>query len=363
MKKLSLIPMLTLLATMIFVVRCGSDDPAPLVKITGKVIYNNAAGQPSNAVGAVVYLAKSATATTNFDQSTIADANGSYSFSNLSAGTYFVNAKYDTDNKNVTARLNGLLFTGAGSIVVVENSDVTQDVTLVSSGQSGAGIETLAANYTWTGTTFANTGAWTFDASHSPVNFEFPYRGNEADFSGSFSQINKFVVNFDPANPTAGSIVAEVDLASVNTRTPGGRDNRTTVADNPLFSPLTDFTELGCIMGTFGITADNATPTDAVPQKITQNADRYAKFTSTSIATYGDGYIAKGNMIFHGITFPMSLWFKVVPSWLDTSNNRKYSGFEGKFLMNAKNDFAITSSSVNDAIIKIHISIVLYKQP
>lgn len=362
MKKLSLIPILTLLATMIFVVRCGSDDPAPLVKITGKVIYNNAAGQTSNAVGAVVYLAKSATATTNFDQSTIADADGSYSFSNLSAGTYFVNANFNTDNKNVNAKLTGLFFTGEGSIVVVENTDVTQDVTLVSAGQSGAGIEALAVNYAWTGSTFANTGAWTYDATHSPVNFEFPYRANEADFTGAFSQLNKIVVNFDPANLAGSSIDVVVDLASVNTRAPGGRDNRTTVADNPLFSPDTDFTELGCIMGTFGITADNATPTDATPQKITSNAGRYATFKSTSISKLGDGYVAKGNITFHGVTLPIDLWFKAEPSWLDTSNNRKYSGFEGRFLMNAKNDFAINSSSVNDAVIRIQISIVLYKQ-
>ena len=363
MKTVKLIPILTLLFSMIFVVRCSDDAPAPLVKISGKVTFTNAVGQTANAAGAVVYLAKSAVATTTYDQTAIADATGAYSFSNLSADNYYVNATYKTDNKNLTARLDGMSFTtAAGAIVAVSNVDVSQDLILVSIGQSGSTIEALVSNYAWTGSAFANTGAWAFDAAHSPLQFEFPYRGNEADFSGGFSQINKFVVNFDPTNLASSTINVEVDLASINTRTPGGRDNRSTVADNPSFNPLTQFTELGCIAGTFGITADNAVPSEAAPQAITIDTDRYAKFASTSIAKYGDGYVAKGNLIFRGFTVPIELTFKVVPAWLDASNNRKYSGFEGKFTMAPKKDFGITSTSVNDAILKIQASIVLYKQ-
>ena len=363
MKTVKLIPILTLLFTMIFVVRCSDDAPAPLVKISGKVTFTNAVGQTANAAGAVVYLAKSAVATTTYDQTAIADATGAYSFSNLSADSYYVNATYKTDNKNLTARLEGMSFTTtAGAIVAVSNVDVTQDLTLVSIGQSGSTIEALVSNYTWTGSAFANTGAWIFDAVHSSLQFEFPFRGTQGDFSGGFSQINKFVVSFDPANLASSTINVEVDLASINTRTPGGRDNRTTVADTPSFNPLTQFTELGCIAGTFGITANNAAPTDAVPQAITVDTDRYAKFASTSIAKYGDGYVAKGNLIFNGFTVPIELSFKAIPAWLDASNNRKYSGFEGKFLMAAKKDFGITSSNVADAILKIQTGIVLYKQ-
>jgi polyisoprenoid-binding protein YceI len=364
MKTVKLIPILTLLFTLLFVIECTKkDDPIPLVKISGKVTYTNPSGQAANAVGAIVYLAKGATATTTYEQTTIADANGAYSFSNLTTGSYYLNSTFYTANKNVTARLDGVNFTTAsGAIVAITNVDAVQDLALVSVGQSGTAIEALAANYAWTGSAYANTGAWTFDAAHSPITFEFPYRANEAEFSGSFSQVNKFLVNFDPANLATSTIDVEVDLASINTRTPGGRDNRTTVADNPTFSPLTSFTELGCIAGTFGITADNATPTDAAPQPITADADRYAKFTSTSIAKYGDGYVAKGNLIFHGFTVPIELMFKAVPAWLDASNNRKYSGFEGKFVMKAKTDFGITSSSLNDAVLKIQVSVVMYKQ-
>ncbi len=364
--RLILIPFLTLLIATMFVVSCTKDEeaPAPLVKITGKITYKDPAGSTANAAGAVVYMAKSSAPTTTYDKSTIADASGNYFFDGLAAGSYFVNAVYKTDNKNVTSRLDGLTFTTeAGAVVIVAAVDVTQDMTLVSIGQSGATIEALAANYAWNGTTaFANTGAWIYDAVHSTLSFEFPYRGNEADFVGTISQVSKFVVNFDPANLAASTIDVEVDLASINTRAPGGRDNRTTVADTPLFSPLTQFTELGCIMGTFGITADNAVPTEAAPQKITVDTDRYAQFKSTSIAKYGDGYVAKGNLKFNGFTFPIDLWFKAVPSWLDPSNSRKYSGFEGRFLMAVKKDFGIISGNINDAVVKNQIGIVLYKQ-
>ncbi|MEK6781063.1 MAG: YceI family protein [Bacteroidota bacterium] len=371
---------LILFFTMIFMVQCSDDpapapvEPAPLVKISGKVTFTNEAGTAANAAGAIVYLAKGATATTNFDQTTIANANGDYEFVNLDTGSYYLNATFYTANKNVTGRLDGLNFTTEAGAVVAAAADVTQNLTLVSVGQSGSTLEVLGANYAWDpnalaadGVTpapkFVNTGTWTYDATHSPIAFEFSYRANEADFIGAFPQLSKFNVNFDPANLSTSTIDVEVDVASINTRAPGGRDNTTTVAINPSFNPASLFTKLGCIMGTFGITADGGgTPTEAAPLLITEDPDRYAQFTSTSIAKFGDGYVAKGNLVFHGFTVPIDLWFKAVPAWLDASNNRKYSGFEGKFLMDAKNDFGITSTSVNDAIIRIQISIVLYKQ-
>jgi polyisoprenoid-binding protein YceI len=371
MKTIRLIPTLTLLIAMLFVVSC-SEDEKPLVKLTGKITFTDPTGASANAAGAVVYLATGSVATTTYEQSTIADANGMFTFSNLAPNSYYINSVYQTDNKNKTARLDGLTFTTAeGAVVTVGESDVTQDLALVSIGQSGATFEALAVNYSYSATAtapagvatpgnYVNTGAWTYDGTHSPIAFEFPYRGQEADFFGAFSQLSKFVVNFDAANLATSTIDVEIDVASINTRNAGGRDPRTTVADNPPFNPTTLFTEYGCIFGTFGIAAAT-TPTDAVPQTIS-DTDRYAQFKSTSIVKYGDGYIAKGNVVFHGFTVPVDLMFKQSAVWLDTSNNRKYSGFEGKFTMAAKKDYGITSSSVNDALIKIQISIVVYKQ-
>jgi len=361
MKTVKLIPIFTLLFVLVFAIRCSDDSsstPTPLFGISGKVTYPDAAGAAVAAPGAVVTLSGSSP---SVSMEALADESGNYSFSNLESGTYSVSAIFDTDNKNASGRLDGLRFSIEPVEVTLGTTAATQNLALVSPGQSETGVVALDANYAWDGAAYANTGTWTYDAAHSPVAFEFAYRGEEADFIGAFPQLHKFVVNFNPANLAASNIDVIVDLASINTRAAGGRDNSTTVNVNPSFAPNTLFTKLGCIMGTFGITAEGGTPSEATPFPITDEATRYAKFTSTSIAVYGDGYLAKGNLIFHGFTVPINLTFKAVPTWLDASNSRTYSGFEGKFLMNAKGDFGINSSSVNDAILNIQISVVMYK--
>ncbi len=358
MKTLKFLYPLSLLLVALFVISCTKDStPPPLVAVTGTVTYSNAAGTSANAPGAVVIMTNT---TTSAVVTAVADKNGAYTFANASNASYTLTASWFTDNKNNVARMDGLTFkTLEPAAVTVAGANVTKDLSLTSAGQTG--IPALDAKYSWTGTAYANTGAWTFDSPHSPVNFEFPYRNNDADFSGSFSQISKAIINFNPNNLAASSFDMEVDVASINTRVPGGRDNLTTVSDNPVWSPTTLFTKFGCIMGSFGITADGGTPSTSAPQLITTNPKRYSQFKSTSVAKLGDGFVAKGNFTFNGITKPVEIWFKVLPSWLDTSNNRTYSGFEGRFFMNLKSDFAITNSSVNDATIKIQISVVMYK--
>ena len=357
MKKTKLVSLITLLFTFLFFTKC-SEDAVIYSALTGKVTYTNASGTAANANGAVVTLENS---TAGKSITSVANSTGDYAFENLKAGSYKLSATFYTENKNAAGRLDGLTFATETAIdVAMPSANFTKDLTLVSIGQAGA-FEALSAAYSWNGAAYANTGAWTFDNVHSPILFEFSYRGNEADFSGSFGQVSKYNVSVDPANLSTASIEVEVDLASVNTRTPGGRDNRTTVADNPTFSPASLFTELGCIAGTFGITADSIA-TEAKPKQITLDVDRYAKFTSTSVSKLGDGFVAKGDLTFHGVTKATEVWFKLVAPWTDSSNNRKYSGFESKFLMKAKSDFGITSCSVNDAEIRIYMSTVLYKQ-
>lgn len=360
MKTTRTILLLVFISGLLFTVGCGDDEttPDPLVAVKGKVTFTNAANAVTNAPGAVVYFTNTATTKSS---SAITSASGDFEFVNVMPGAYTLTASYFTDNKNVTARFDGLTFATATPVgVTVASTDVTQDLALVSTGQSG--IETLATNYAWTGSAYASTGAWTYDATHTVVNFELPYRQNVAsDFNGVFSQLSKVNINFDPNNLGASTFDIEVDVASFNTRSAGGRDPRTTVDDTPLFSPNTLFKELGCVMGTFGIAADGGTPSNDVPLPMTTTR-RYAKFVSTSVVKLGDGYVAKGNITFLGVTKPTDIWFKAVPAWTDPSNNRRYSGFEGRFLMNAKADYAVTSSSVNDAAVKIQISMVVYKQ-
>ncbi len=360
MKTTRIILLLVFVSGLLFTVGCGDDEatPDPLVAVKGKVTYSNANGVATNAPGAVVYLTNTAT---TVRISSISNASGDYEFMNVSPGAYTLTASYFSDNKNTAARFDGLNFATADPVsVTVASTDVTQDLALASTGQTG--IETLAANYSWNGSAYVQAGSWTYDVTHSPVNFELPYRQNvAADFNGTFSQLSKVVINFDPNNLATANIDVEIDVASFNTRSAGGRDPRTTIDDTPPFNPNTLFKELGCVMGTFGIAADGGTPSDANPLPITTTR-RYAQFKSTSVVKMGDGYVAKGNLTFLGVTKATDIWFKVVAPWTDPSNNRRYSGFEGRFMMNAKADFAVNSSSVNDAKVKVQISMVLYKQ-
>lgn len=362
MKTLRLVSLITLVFTFLTVVRCSDSksDPAPLGTLSGTAIYPNSSGTNVAAPGANVTLVGTSQVLV-----AVTDATGKYTFPNLAAGNYTLHSSFYTQPTNTGGRLDGLNFATAADVAVTMGSaNITQDLEMVTVGQTGADFDVLDINYAWTGTAYANTGAFLHDATHSPINFEFAYRGKEADFTGTFSQLNLVDINFDVANPATSSINVSIDVASFDTRSPGGRDPRTTVADTPLFSPLTQFTEYGCIINTvFGIaTDDGIAPTDGAPKTITTDTDRYATFVSTSIAKLGDGYVAKGNLVFHGFTVPIEMWFKQVAAWTDPSNNRRYSGFEGKFLMDAKNKWGITSSSLNDAIVKIQISLVCYKQ-
>ncbi|MBL7851108.1 MAG: YceI family protein [Cyclobacteriaceae bacterium] len=364
MKALRIVSLLTLVFVFLSVVRCSDSksDPVTLGTLSGTAFYPNSAGTNVAAPGAYITLLSGASTV----QVVVADATGKFTFPELAAGEYALSGTYYAKPSHTGGRLDGLNFSTASDVTVTMTSaDQAVDLNLVTVGQAGADLDIIDINYAWNGTSaFANTGAWTYDATHSPINFEFAYRGKEADFTGTFSQLNKVDINFDVANPATSSIDVSVDLMSFDTRSPGGRDPRTTVADSPLFSPITQFTEYGCIVNTvFGIaTDDGVAPTDGAPKTVTTDVDRYATFVSSSIAKYGDGYIAKGNLVFHGFTVPIEMWFKQVPAWTDPSNNRRYTGFEGKFLMDAKNKWGITSSSLNDAIVRMQLSIVCYKQ-
>lgn len=348
---------LTILLVLGLAVQCSDDSPAPvnLATISGTVTYPNSSGAQVAAAGAVVTLFST---TPVVNMQTVADASGNYSFNKLEAATYTLAAYYDTDNQNSAGRLTGLRFSIGDTDVVLGTENATQNLELESGGQTA--IPAIVANYAWDGTggSYSQPAppAWQFDNNHSLVSFEFPYRGAQADFSGSFKQMHKFVVSFDPANLAGSSIDVEVDMASVDTRTPGGRDNRTTVNDNPSFTPATDFMELGCIAGTFGITPDNTITPDVTPSKITTNVNRYAKFTSTTISAYGDGYLAKGNLTFMGITKPTDLWFKTVAPLVIGTNTR--TGFEGRLIIKPKADYTLTSGNIEDAPVTINISIV-----
>lgn len=346
MKTFKLFSTLIALFAMLVFISCGDDEADPLVTVSGKVTFTNAAGANANAAGAVVALIGSPSTL-----KTIADETGTYTFTRVDPGTYDLTAEYFTDNKNNSGRLDGLTFAPAAPVeVVVGKANLTEDLALVSVGQTNP--PSLDINLDWDGQGFVNSGSWALDQTHSPIQFEFPYRDNVADFMGGFSQMSQLTVNFDPANLGSSSIVAEIDLASINTRSAGGRDPLLTSGN--AFNPNSMIQTMGCIMGTFGVTADGPLPSAIA------SVNRYAKFTSTSIAAFGDGYVAKGNLVFHGVTKPIELWFKTVEPWNNgAATPTLYSGFEGRFYM-SKTAFEIGSSSVGENI-RVIISIVATK--
>jgi len=348
--------------------RC-SDDSVSYYSISGTITYPGESGS-ANAAGAVAYLAK--TSGGPYDMSTVADADGLYTFDNMEAGTYYLNASYYTDNNNTGARLEGVVFTTGGDIeVVVGSANVTENVTLVSSGQTTTDVIDLDYDARDAGRATADLGTWTFDGNHSVTEFAFDFDEGNAEFTGSFSRVTKAEFNFDPANLSASSISGEIDLLSVNTRTRGGRDPLWD-GDYSTLNDATVFTETNCVAHTFGIWEDATLPATVT------DPQRYASFASTSIEKYGDGYIAKGNMTFSAvmdeapataygvsnnpntsITKPVSIIFKYRPGWQD--NTRYYSSVEAKMVFDAKADFDIFSGHVLDQQVKVYLNIQMRK--
>lgn len=76
--------------------------------------------------------------------------------------------------------------------------------------------------------TQTKTTTWTIDPTHSTVEFSVKHmmfttvKGRFGDVTGT--------IDFDPANPTAASVNAEIDVASIDTRS-ADRDNHLRSAD------------------------------------------------------------------------------------------------------------------------------------
>ena len=313
--------LIVLLASPLFFTRCGEKE-VHLYSISGTASYADGA-----AAGALVYLAKDATAaTTNYDMVAVADASGAYSFENLSEGSYFLFANYNTTNINLSGRLGGLIFTsGEGYLITVGGENVTQAIDLVSNGSQSVAVDNTAG------------GTWTLDKAHSEVVFEFPYKEAAGTFSGRFD-VYDFVFDFDDADLANSSITASVDLKTVVTGQPG-RDGGT-----------------NCISRTFGVAYDATTGAVVAGTDV-------ASWTSSSIEFYGDGYHATGNMTFHGVSKPIDVYFKFIPGVEGVKSGvpTQYSSFEAKFGFAALADFGIESGNIGNEIINVYVTTQINK--
>lgn len=318
---------------------CSDDDTttATAVEVSGKVMYNTdmAAG------GAVVYLSTSANAAEVIG-TTIADSAGTYSFKNVAEGTYYLTSLYNTENTNLKAGEIAMLFQTATDVEIsVGSAAVTQDISLVSNTASGTAVVDV-------------TDGWTFDQTHSSVGFNFPYDEQNAPFYGQFGVYEVVAFKFDEANPANTSIVINLDMTSVESGAPGGRDGLN-----------------GCIPHTIGVTFKE--DADLTPADTTADGDytesaivgttNIATFTSTAVVAYGNGYKATGNMAFNGKSASVDFYFQYIEGFEATKNDitTKYSSFQAYCVIDALGDFEVVSGHVGEAMVTITASLQMKK--
>lgn len=199
---------------------------------------------------------------------------------------------------------------------------------------------TPLSSTTSTGSDVINTtdGTWSLDKSHSNVNWKTAYYGDNAWLTGKF---NKFGIdlNFDEANPTATTIEAWVQLSTFNTGEPG-RDGTGKCGSGYMGVDWT---------GSAGDTLADGSKDPAFYDPATD----FAWFNSTSVSVYGDGYLAKGDFTFRGVTKTVDLYFNYIGQvdYSDEQDGSKIKGgLTGEFEFLALSDFGVSSTSIADKI-------------
>lgn len=357
----------------IFFTSCKKETKTDTVTVTltgytvsGQATYPDYTGTAIPAKGAVIYLHTGSSATGALVTTTFADATGKYTFTNILAGSYFITAKYNTDNQNYNKTLNGINFgTNPGYAITVGEAAITQNISLVTIASTSALKITLD--------TVTNVGyrpvTWEI---HSKCQFSFPDHATGSDLPGGFNsfQVDKFV--FDAANAAATKISGYVLLSSITTMEPA-RDGLLTG---------------GCVPKTLLIAVDSVNQI-AVPETDT------ARFTSTSVEKYGDGYIAHGTLTafyHHGpgmlypadtnyykytggfkdvaptsipsmywntrVTKPCDLYFVYQGKFAYAKNTNGTTknlvfNFEGEFAIHPQTDYYISSAHFSESDIKI----------
>lgn len=182
---------------------------------------------------------------------------------------------------------------------------------------------------------FTKTGDFKLDKTHSSVMWETFYYGDNALLTGRFNNFN-VAMKFDEANPSNTKISAWVQLSTYNTGEPG-RDGKGK-----------------CGPGYMGV---KYTDTLFTVDKTTDSA----WYNSTSVIRHGDGYLAKGNFKFRGITKEVDLYFKYSGTNLSADGKTIRAGFPGYFVMKANSDFLVNSTSISDEV-KVLVNVNVNKK-
>ena len=159
---------------------------------------------------------------------------------------------------------------------------------------------------------------WSFDKTHSSVRWQSAYLGTAALLTGRF---NDFIIEieFDEDNPENIVLSGQVTLSSVNTGEPG-RDQ-------------------GCLLGTFGVEESDIAFFESISVEFDESDPT--------------GYIATGNLTFHGVTSDLQMKLTYLGTDLlelrGTPTN--VAGFEGQFEFNAKSVFGIESNNIADRVV------------
>ena len=342
-----------------FLSQCKKDDPET-VEVKGNMIsgictYPDVSGSQVAAGGAVISLYVGSSASGTKVATAVADANGNYSIPNLLPNTYFLTAIYNTENQNNKNPIAGITFmTGAGYVVTMSSSDITQNVTLetiVSNGTLKIALDTVANQFRKV----------TLE-SHSKCAFSTYHNNSEQQLlKGGFNVFRMTKFAFDETNLSNSVIDGYVLASSVNT-----------------LEPARDAIGTGCVQKTLNVdTTMSGTTVTVMPETDT------IRFYSTSIEKYGNGYICHGvltGFLKHnvgdtrpsgtvlpadtagGFTGPFNVkQTKNIDMYFEYQGKTKsynsagttfnwYFIFEGEFKFNKRNDFYIISSSCADEI-------------
>jgi polyisoprenoid-binding protein YceI len=350
-----------ILSVMLLLSQCSKDDGAKISKLSGKVTLEDG----TVAGGAIVSLSKAPNAA-DVVANTVADADGMYSFMAVENGTYYLNARYEpTNNNNLLKSAGTVLLTGK-EIEVKVSGNMVSDIAMTGMVFDGTATLMLA-------------DGWIYDDNHSTTEFEFPFDGTNALFTGHFARTGIDVFEFDEQHPENTTIKAWVDLVSVETGAaspPGGhgRDGIT-----------------GCIASTFKVVKAAADTVDAYgpdgtlhtnwPNETLVSFDLWGNAITTTykkqsaivgtsgaatlqihdVKAYGTGYEAMGDFTFAGVTKPVTVYFTYLEGYSNTDNTKTFCSFYGTFKFAASADFGVVSSHIGSSDVTVKLSIQFNK--
>ncbi|HRH66804.1 MAG TPA: hypothetical protein PLU53_10945 [Bacteroidia bacterium] len=319
--------------------------------ITGTATYPDFDGVATKAAGAVINLYLGSSVSGTVVATTFADVDGNYTLPYLLPGTYFLTAKYNTENKNFRY-VDGVNFvTDPGYVITMASVNIVQDIQLVNQAAVGnlkIALDTINANQSY------RDVSWEI---HSKLDFAFPDHEGGAILPGGFNvfEVTDFV--FNESDPSQIKIDGYVLLSSVNT-----------------FEPVRDALAAGCVRKTFCV--DTIDAFTALPETDT------ARFYSVSVEKYGDGYLCHGILrSFYKTGFgsiyppdttlgyagpfdtmiekPVDMYFvyEGKTKWISGANYNWAFIFEGQFKFNPKADYYISSSHIGagDVTVNCHV--------